>query len=541
MSANGAKRRVADRYELEAELGAGGMGVVWRARDLLLGRAVAVKEVDLPPAVDAERLEALRARVWREARAAARLNHPGAVTVFDIVSDAGHDLIVMELVEAPTLDDLVREAGPLDPAAAAALGLRLLATLEAAHRAGIVHRDLKPKNVMVAEGGATKLADFGVAWLQGDPRLTATGLVVGSPAYMAPEQVEGGEVTPATDLWALGATLWFAVEGEAPFGGGEFQTLTAIVHGTPRTPRRLGPLAPVLAGLLAKDPAARPAAADLRPRLEAVAEGGGVPVPVPVPVGAAAGSPGDATPRPLAGGDPTDTRVLGQRALPPPSHERTGRRRGGLPPVPLPAGPAPGAARARPRRRGRGVAVLLVAGLVGVGAWLLASPDQPGQRPAQRRAAAPPPPRTSVPPGWRSWTGPGAAYRLAYPPGWRRTPKRDYVDFVSPGRDRFFRVQPTSEGLAPLPAQLGLERDFVGRHTGDGYRRIRLGPTRFKDRDAAEWEFTFASHGRPRHGYDITFLAGGLRHAILFQTDAGDWARTQGELRAFLAGFRPAA
>ncbi|HET9558022.1 MAG TPA: serine/threonine-protein kinase, partial [Actinomycetota bacterium] len=130
-------------------------------------------------------------------------------------------------------------------------------TLEAAHKAGIVHRDLKPRNVMVREDGATKLADFGIASVQGDPRLTATGLVVGSPAYMAPEQVEAQAVSPATDLWALGATLWFAVEGQPPFGGGEFQTLSAIVNGQPRRPERLGPLAPVLARLLVKEPEGR--------------------------------------------------------------------------------------------------------------------------------------------------------------------------------------------------------------------------------------------------------------------------------------------
>ncbi|HZA82030.1 MAG TPA: serine/threonine-protein kinase, partial [Actinomycetes bacterium] len=261
MTTNGAGRRVADRYELQDELGHGGMGVVWGATDTLLARQVAVKEVDLPRGVDAAEREQLRARVSREARAAARLSHPGVVTVYDIAEDDGRDFIVMELVSAPTLEELVRGGGPLAPERAARLGLGLLDTLEAAHRAGIVHRDLKPKNVMVREDGATKLADFGIASVQGDPRLTATGLVVGSPAYMAPEQVEAEPVSPATDLWALGATLWFAVEGEPPFGGGEFQTLSAIVNGHPRQPQRLGPLAPVLTRLLVKDPAARATAA----------------------------------------------------------------------------------------------------------------------------------------------------------------------------------------------------------------------------------------------------------------------------------------
>ena len=246
MATNGAGRRVANRYELEEELGHGGMGVVWRATDTLLSRPVALKEVDLPRGGDAGDREGLRARVSREARAAARLSHPGVVTVYDIAHDGGQDFIVMELVSAPTLEELVRTGGPLSPQRAARLGLGLLDALEAAHRAGIVHRDLKPKNVMVREDGATKLADFGIASVQGDPRLTATGLVVGSPAYMAPEQVEAEPVSPATDLWALGATLWFAVEGQAPFGGGEFQTLSAIVNGQPRRPERLVSLAGLL-------------------------------------------------------------------------------------------------------------------------------------------------------------------------------------------------------------------------------------------------------------------------------------------------------
>ncbi|MDF2739973.1 MAG: serine/threonine protein kinase, partial [Actinomycetia bacterium] len=275
MATNGAGRRIANRYELTDELGHGGMGVVWRATDTLLGRQVALKEVDLPRGVGATEREGLRARVSREARAAARLSHPGVVTVYDIAHDGGQDFIVMELVSAPTLEELVRTGGPLAPERAARLGLGLLDALEAAHRAGIVHRDLKPKNVMVRQDGATKLADFGIASVQGDPRLTATGLVVGSPAYMAPEQVEAEAVSPATDLWALGATLWFAVEGQPPFGGGEFQTLSAIVNGQPRRPERLGRLAPVLARLLVKDPAGRATPAQLRPLLRQVAGAGG--------------------------------------------------------------------------------------------------------------------------------------------------------------------------------------------------------------------------------------------------------------------------
>jgi eukaryotic-like serine/threonine-protein kinase len=266
-------RRIAGRYQLGAQLGEGGVGIVWRAEDTLLGRPVAIKEVELPPAVRDKQRAALRARVIREARAAARLSHPGAVTLFDVVQDGGQDYIVMELIEAPTLDQLVTEQGPLDPRRAAMVGLRLLATLEAAHRAGIVHRDVKPSNVLVRDDGSTKLTDFGTASLTGDPELTVTGVVVGSPAFMAPEQIKGLEIGPATDLWALGATLYFAVEGQPPFKSSrnQFEVLNAIVNDPPRKARRLGALGPVVEGLLRKEPDERPRSADVWYQLRGIA------------------------------------------------------------------------------------------------------------------------------------------------------------------------------------------------------------------------------------------------------------------------------
>ncbi len=542
MSSNGTGRRVADRYELEAELGHGGMGVVWRATDTLLSRKVAVKEVDLPRGVDADQRAAMRARVSREARAAARLSHSGVVTVYDIAEDGGRDYIVMELVAAPTLDDLVRADGPMTPERSARLGLGLLDALAAAHRAGIVHRDLKPKNVMVREDGTTKLADFGIASVQGDPRLTATGLVVGSPAYMAPEQVEGERVGPAADLWALGATLWFAVEGEPPFGGGEFQTLSAIVHGEPRRPSRLGPLAPVLARLLAKDPAMRPSIAEARHLLRQVAGGAS-------PAGQVA-SGGDTPPVPRRAQrhqdarttvDGTHRRQDGRTAAraSPARPARSGRRR--LPPVP----PVPAAGEPilpGPTRRGRAAVVIplavLALALVGVAAWQLSGDG--GAPGAQRRR--PPADRQlpAAPAGWRGYESPDRSYRLAYPSGWSPADKGAYTDFTEPGVGRFFRVQPTTDAMAPLAAQQQLERSFMARHAGDDYRRVRLGPATFKGLDAAVWEFTFVGDGgRPQRGYDLTFRAGGLRHAILFQAGAEAWAASQDELQAFLTGYRP--
>jgi eukaryotic-like serine/threonine-protein kinase len=273
MAKRTSERLIADRYALQRMLGRGGMGVVWRARDVLLDRDVAIKEVQLPPSLNSDERQSMRARVLREARAAARLNHPNVVTLYDVVREEGRTFIVMELVEAPTLAAVVRERGPLPPEEVAAIGLQVLDALRAAHRVGIVHRDVKPGNVMVPPGeGRAKLADFGIASLAGDPQLTSTGLVLGSPAYMAPEQANGQLSGPPVDLWALGATMYFAVEGEPPFErGGAVPTLTAVVNDPPRPPRRAGRLQPLLLALLAKEPEERASAGQLRPQLERIA------------------------------------------------------------------------------------------------------------------------------------------------------------------------------------------------------------------------------------------------------------------------------
>jgi eukaryotic-like serine/threonine-protein kinase len=346
-------RRIAGRYELGAQLGEGGVGVVWRAEDTLLGRPVAIKEVELPPAVRDQQRAALRARVIREARAAARLSHPGAVTLFDVVSDDGQDYIVMELIDGPNLDQLVVDSGPLEPRRAAVMGLRLLATLEAAHRAGIVHRDVKPSNVLIRDDGSTKLTDFGTASLTGDPELTATGVVVGSPAYMAPEQIRGLEVGPPTDLWALGATLYFAVEGEPPFKSSKvpFEVLNAIINDPPRPATRLGALGPVIDGLLRKEPADRPGSADVWYQLRRVAAGASDTAEDPPPAGDAA------TSRPAGSGQrPSDRdREDGRAADPSDRNGKDGHAAAARPAAEPPAAamPGPAAPPAPPKRRWR--------------------------------------------------------------------------------------------------------------------------------------------------------------------------------------------
>ena len=377
MSVPAADRLVADRYALRARLGRGGMGVVWRAHDAVLGREVAIKEVVFPPAMPEEERRPAQARVMREARAAARLNHPGAVTLYDVVQDHGATFIVMELVDAPTLADLVRDRGPLPVERVAEIGAQVASALEAAHQAGIVHRDVKPGNVMVGERGTAKLADFGIASLQGDPQLTSTGLVIGSPAYMAPEQARGEESGPPVDFWALGATMFYAVEGEPPFDRGtSIATLAAVVNDPPRHPRLAGPLAPLLSALLSKDPDARPSGPQLRAELGRLARRPPPPTEV-LPAngpGRTVQLPPDAPP---AG--PVDN----PEQPPPPSAtlplRGASQPEAGLPPAPPPgpeAGPSPAAPafEPAPQRAGSGPA---------------AAPDPASGHGAEDRAAGP--------------------------------------------------------------------------------------------------------------------------------------------------------
>jgi eukaryotic-like serine/threonine-protein kinase len=261
--------RLAGRYELGDALGQG-RSTVYRGVDTRLRRRVAIKRVSLLPGQEDE--SAVRARALREARAAARLSHPSVVTVYDVVEEPGIVWLIMELVHGPSLATLVAEQGPLSHGRAAQLGLEVLGALEAAHGVGVVHRDVKPANVLVPESGPAKLTDFGVATIRDESRVTATGMIVGSPSYMAPEQATGGEITAATDRWSLGALLYFAVEGEPPFwAANALATAAAVVNGEPRAPERPGPLTPVLARLLTKNPVARAQAGEVRAALSRVA------------------------------------------------------------------------------------------------------------------------------------------------------------------------------------------------------------------------------------------------------------------------------
>ncbi|MFF9197604.1 protein kinase [Streptomyces sp. NPDC014779] len=301
---SGEYERLAGRYRVVSQLGRGGMGVVWRAVDEVLGREVAVKELRTYNDASGPELADLRLRMQREARAAARVRHPGVVAVHDVTEHEGRPVIVMELVEGPSLDGVLAERGTLDPREAAGVGAAVLDALAAAHDAGVLHRDVKPGNVLLdrggpAEGGRVVLTDFGIAAME-DPgdgsatHLTRSGEIVGSLDYLAPERAQGQQPGPASDVWALGATLYAAVEGASPFRRtSTWSTLNAIVAEPLPSPRRAGPLTPVLLRLLDKDPARRPDARTAAGLLRAVAEG--APVPPAEATGPAGAVPGAET------------------------------------------------------------------------------------------------------------------------------------------------------------------------------------------------------------------------------------------------------
>ncbi|HEX5402583.1 MAG TPA: serine/threonine-protein kinase [Pseudonocardiaceae bacterium] len=252
------QRVIGSRYELLDVLGRGGMGVVWRAHDRVIGRHVAVKELRLPHDVDDRERDVFQQRVLREARTAGRLNDPAIVTVHDVIDEGGTTFIVMELVAAQTLSDLVRAQGPLPPHQVVSLAEQVLGALGVAHAAGIVHRDIKPSNLMLLGNGRVKLADFGIAQAVDDPKLTTSGNLIGSPGYLAPERVHGNEATPAADLWALGAVLYFAVEGRDPFERATTAaTLHAVLNEPPQFARCPPALATIIRGLLIADPQGR--------------------------------------------------------------------------------------------------------------------------------------------------------------------------------------------------------------------------------------------------------------------------------------------
>ncbi|MFI9594195.1 protein kinase [Nonomuraea sp. NPDC052265] len=266
-------RLLAERYELIAPLGRGTMGTVWRARDRALGREVAVKEIRQDQGLTEDQRAELRERMVREGRLASRINHPSVAAIHDVLIHDDSPWIIMELIEARSLEQVIEEEGPLPPRLVAEIGVDLLGALRAAHSQGITHRDVKPGNVLITESGRVVLTDFGIAKAEGDSRLTKTGMVIGSPGYTAPERARGEYTGPESDIWSLGATLYFAVEGRPAYERATIaETLAALLSESADPPTQAGQLRPVLNGLLNKDYRQRLSAAKAETLMRMVAD-----------------------------------------------------------------------------------------------------------------------------------------------------------------------------------------------------------------------------------------------------------------------------
>ncbi|MEU7035874.1 serine/threonine-protein kinase [Streptomyces sp. NPDC046237] len=427
---------IAGRYRLLDVLGQGGMGTVWRARDEVLGRDVAVKEVRAPAGLAGDDERRLYARLEREAWAAARISHRNVVTVYDVATEDGRPWIVMELIPGLALSDVLDAEGPMPPRRAALIGAEVLAALGAAHEAGVLHRDVKPGNVLIGNDGRVVLTDFGIAAVQGTSPLTMTGELIGSPEFLAPERALGRTPGPASDLWSLGVLLYAAVEGRSPFRQDTpLSTLRAVVDEELPPPHRAGALAPVIEGLLRKDPQERLQAAAAERQLRIVGAGG--------TPGAATGSASPGPPRPV----PSEPYEPDRRAT---SGEHT-------PPLPLPV-PPPASSRTLPqdatdqdrsRRAPAVLAVGIVLLLLAVGGLTYALLQNKGGGRGPGGGATSSAPGTSAPPTETPSTTTPTPTRTTADPTTTAPPVPTVLVHVRAVRDDYSGACPPPEDRAP--------------------------------------------------------------------------------------------
>ena len=538
-SAQSDNKTVAQRYRLARVVGRGAMGAVWEAEDTVLHRTVALKEVVLPPGLSQEDRKIACERTFREARAIARLDHPNVVTLYDVVEEDNRPWVVMELVQSRSLAQVLKEDGPLSPPDAAKVGLAVLGALQAAHQAGITHRDVKPGNILIAEDGRVKLTDFGIARAAGDMTLTGTGLLVGSPSYMAPEVVRGEELRPTADMFGLGATLYCAVEGHPPFSGGDaISTLNAVVGEPPAPYKRAGSLVPVLEGLLEKDPRTRLTATRARQMLldairdtdprTATRTAGTTEL-----MSARAGTRSPAArPAPGAGATQAMRQPMPPQAPPPghptgPGHPSTPPGWASHPPAPpmlLPTGEAPGHypdvfAPKRPapnRNYGKIIAVVAICLALVVGGVVLSrmmgadqtksTADTTTQTTDKDTTVGP----GAVPDGYVAFEDPNGQYTVAVPQGWDESKQGKAMQFEDTSEDRFLRVYDQDAPKRPQTA-FG-ERSF--RKTHEDYHRIKLKDVDYRGWETAEWEFTYARDGVTRHVLWRGFITDGRLYGI---------------------------
>ncbi|WP_328956470.1 protein kinase domain-containing protein [Kitasatospora purpeofusca] len=589
------ERLLVGRYELGERLGRGGMGTVWRARDRMLDREVAVKELTVSHLPE-EEVEILHARMKREAAAAARIKHPGVITVHDVLEQDGRPWIVMELVDGRSLADVISQDGTLPPRAAAEVGGQVLAALHRGHQLGVLHRDVKPANVLLEHGtGRAVLLDFGIATYEGSAELTRPGDLVGSPDYLAPERAQGERPGPASDLWGLGATLYAAVEGDSPFRRTSPLTTLAAVVGDPLPePRRAGPLGPVLAALMAKNPDERPSADEAARMLAEVQAGHTVglkpvaPVRMPtqsVPVVDRAGQPEErsedeagaasvegaeavtvpqaqaasdrTTPDGTASDGTASDRAEEPSAEPSPGTDPAresdeGAPTGPVTPVPYTNAPARGPARRRTVLR----VLALVVGLavLAAGALYLVQrqrAEDPG-RSAPTPTLAPVGPQPTAPadgtpaPSGYQWVDDPAGFRFPLPvtvPAWQRSSTPDNQIYYSPDNKGHYLQFAVTVGQSVRPLEHMRQMESTVSKSLKEYKQHRLTGVAVNGHEAAVWEFSYlAKEGGRRRAIEAEFIdEDGTSYAIYSSSfDRGnEWNEAEQRFNAVLHYFTP--
>lgn len=560
---------LAGRYRLVEPIGRGGMGKVWRAHDELLHRTVAVKELTAGLYVSQADRDVMHARTQKEARAAARIQHPAVVTVHDVLEHDDRPWIVMEYIDGPSLAEAAKAAGRIEPREAARIGLHVLGALRAAHAVGVLHRDVKPGNVLLAKDGRVLLTDFGIAAIEGDSSITRTGEIVGSIDYLAPERVTGGTPGTASDLWSLGATLYTAVEARSPFRRtSPISSLQAVVHEEPPALKQSGALGPVITALLRKDPGERPTAAEAERMLLEAMEGR-------EPRAAQAYVPTrSVTPEEL---EPArEPSGVGAEALPgAASGSGSGSASGDSGrTTALPEPPAPGATATVPTGAGTGAgapvpapangwikraaAIALVAALLGGGGVFgvlkftgdkdadrgggsdktASAPDaKPGEEDDGEETPA-------APAGFTEVTDP-TGFTLFVPDGWTRQMNGDQIDYTPDNGKHLIRIasDSTPDYENPYMHLLDLEKQVQKR---TDYKKQLLNQNTFRDSTrAALWDFTWTekqNHPGPRRAREQMYIApDGTEYAIYMSGPVADWKSTQQQFDTVLTGWEPPA
>ncbi|WP_185844442.1 serine/threonine-protein kinase [Nonomuraea sp. WAC 01424] len=574
-------RRIAGRYQLQEPIGKGGMGIVWRAHDELLDRTVAVKEVRYAAALGDE-VQLLNRRTMREARAAARFEHPNVIVVHDVIEEDGRPWIVMQLVQSRSLGAVIKQEGPLPPKRVAEIGVAVLDALHRAHESGVLHRDVKPENVLLADDGRVVLTDFGIATLETETQLTVTGLA-GTPAFIAPERLKGLPARRESDLWSLGATLYTAVEGRSPHERGmALATMHAVLTDEPDPAPHAGPLTDVISGLLVKEPVQRLSYEETARLLREAIAAASPPetrrfprqkLRVPAPVEDEDDTPTDPDlPNPAP-------RPRSRAAATPPPVE-TGRRLTPSPEDGAPTGRPTVASRQEGRKYGliaaAAAAVVLVAGIGGY-LGLSSAPEEPASRPPQARQSSKAHPSASasdpksgtesqpaspsatatatpaatpdktkeadpLPSGWKMYKDKQLGFSIGLPKGWDVWDRGGrQVKFKGPGAasNAYLMIEEAARpGKDPYKDWKRQEPSL--KNNFGGYKKLGIKKVDYM-KAAADWDFTWNTDTGKTRVRDRGFITdNGRAYAIYWHTLNSHWKKDYHLFEGFAATFKPA-